>query len=180
MSTFDYDFAKPFAELEPPHWGALRELCRANAEYFSNDSTEAGICLNKALLAMLDNLEQVRPLYREISKIAPLFDFDSQTPGNGYRSFLSIVDKCILHSVCICRQLCCHRDSILFRKTYYMRYCYILIDYSFVKFHFFIFNFIIFFVFYQRGRGLSTTIGLAMYLPTTFKNSLLLERDYGQ
>ncbi|XP_012267079.2 hormone-sensitive lipase isoform X2 [Athalia rosae] len=119
--SFDYDFAKPFAELEPPHWGALRELCRANAEYFENDQTEASIRLHEALLAMLNHLEQVRPLYREIAKIAPLFDFDAKTPGNGYRSFLSVVDKCILHSVCVCRQLCCQRDSILFRKTYYMR-----------------------------------------------------------
>ncbi|XP_046431471.1 hormone-sensitive lipase isoform X1 [Neodiprion fabricii] len=121
MSTFDYDFAKPFAELEPPHWGALRELCKANAEYFATDHSEAGFRLNAALSAMLDHLEQVRPLYREISKIAPLFDFDSETPGNGYRSFLSIVDKCILHSVYVCRQLCCQRDSVLFRKSYYMR-----------------------------------------------------------
>lgn len=121
MSNIDYDFAQPFADLEPPHWGALRELCRSNAEYFSTDHSETSFRLNGALLAMLDHLEQIRPLYREIWKIAPLFDLDSQTPGNGYRSFLSVVDKCVLHSVCVCRQLCCHRDSILFRKTYYMR-----------------------------------------------------------
>ncbi|XP_024937022.1 hormone-sensitive lipase isoform X2 [Cephus cinctus] len=119
--SFEDDFERPFEEFEPPQWGALRELCHANAEYFLSHQDESGLRIRAALLAVLDHLEQLRPIYKAIKKIAPLFDFDSQTPGNGYRSFLVLVDRCILHAGSVCRQIYSQRGSILFRKTHHMR-----------------------------------------------------------
>ncbi|XP_076276083.1 hormone-sensitive lipase isoform X1 [Lasioglossum baleicum] len=120
MSLND-DFERPFEDYEPLQWGALRELCQANAEYFMSHQDENGIRIRAAHLAMLDHLEQVQPLYKEISRFAPMFDLDVDVPGNGYRSFLVLIDKCIIHSRAICHQIYCQKDSIFFRKSYYMR-----------------------------------------------------------
>ncbi|KAG7199201.1 hypothetical protein KM043_018074 [Ampulex compressa] len=107
--------------FESTQWEVLQELCRTNAEYFAIHQDENGIRIRAALLAILDHLGQLQPIYKEITKIAPLFDLDAETPGNGYRSFLVLVDKCTEHTESVCYQLYSQRDSIFFRKSYYMR-----------------------------------------------------------
>lgn len=120
MSLED-DFDRPFEDVEPLQWGALRELCHANAEYFMSHQDENSVRIRAALMAILDHLVQLQPLYKEISRIAPLFDLDPETPGNGYRSFLILIDKGIIHSRTVCHQIYCQKDSMFFRKTYHMR-----------------------------------------------------------
>ncbi|KAK2576142.1 hypothetical protein KPH14_007471 [Odynerus spinipes] len=119
--SLDDDFERPFEEFEPLQWGALREICHASKDYFSTHQDENGSRIRAGLLAILDHLEQMQPLYKEILRIAPLFDFDEQTRGNGYRSFLILVDKCVMYSGLACRQMYCQKDSFLFRKGHYMR-----------------------------------------------------------
>lgn len=119
--SFSDDFDRPFEDFEPLQWGALRELCRANVDYFAYHQDDNGVRIKAALHAILDHLDHLRPLYREIAKFAPHFDYDEETPGNGYRSFLLLIDKCIVHCGMVCRQMYCQKDSLLSRKTYYMR-----------------------------------------------------------
>ncbi|XP_076636553.1 hormone-sensitive lipase [Colletes latitarsis] len=120
MSLND-DFDRPFEDYEPLQWGALRELCHANAEYFMSHQDENGVRIRAALMAILDHLEQLQPLYKDVTRIAPMFDYDVEMPGNGYRSFLVLIDRCIIHSRAICHQIYCQKDSIFFRKSYHMR-----------------------------------------------------------
>lgn len=119
--SFNDDFDRPFEDPEPLQWGALRELCRANVEYFASHQDENGVRIKAALLAILDHLDQLRPLYREITKFAADFDYDDETPGNGYRSFLLLIDKCIMHSGTICRQMYYQKDSLISRKSHHKR-----------------------------------------------------------
>ncbi|XP_071566155.1 hormone-sensitive lipase isoform X2 [Temnothorax nylanderi] len=121
MSTFNDDFERPFEDFEPLQWGALRDLCQANVEYFAPHQDKNGVRIRAALMAILDYLTQLQPLYREIARFAPHFDFDEETPGNGYRSFLSLVDRCIMYSGLVCRQMYNQKDSVFFRKSYYMK-----------------------------------------------------------
>ncbi|EZA47677.1 hypothetical protein DMN91_012343 [Ooceraea biroi] len=121
MSTLGNDFDRPFEDFEPLQWGSLREVCCASVEYFASHQDDNGVRIKAALLAILDHLDQLQPLYREIAKFAPDFDFDEDTPANGYRSFLSLVDKCILHSGQVCRQMFCHKNSMLFRKSHHVK-----------------------------------------------------------
>ncbi|XP_031830547.1 hormone-sensitive lipase [Nomia melanderi] len=120
MSLND-DFERPFEDCLPLQWGALQELCQANVEHFMSHQDENAVRIRAAQLAMLDHLEQLQPLYKEINRVAPMFDFDVEIPGNGYRSFLGLIDKCIIHSRAICHQIYCQKDSIFFRKSYHMR-----------------------------------------------------------
>ncbi|XP_012274425.1 hormone-sensitive lipase [Orussus abietinus] len=119
--SIDNGFDRPFEEFEPPQWDALRNVCRANIEYFSSHQDENGLRITAGLLAILDNVDALGPLYKEIAKIAPLFDFNENTPGNGYRSFLILVEKGILHCGSICRDLYCQKDSMLFKKNNYSK-----------------------------------------------------------
>ncbi|XP_032688656.1 hormone-sensitive lipase isoform X2 [Odontomachus brunneus] len=120
MSLND-DFDRPFEDSEPLQWGALREICCANVEYFASHQDANGVRIKAALLAILDHLDQLRPLYREVAKFAIYFDYDEEVPGNGYRSFLSLIDKSILHSNAVCQEIYRQKNSILSRKSYHMR-----------------------------------------------------------
>ncbi|GAB1866183.1 Hormone-sensitive lipase [Camponotus japonicus] len=124
MSTSNDDFDRPFdqpEEDEPLQWSVLRKLCRTSVEHFASDQNESSVRIKAALLLILDQLDELQPLYNEIVKFAPHFDFDEETPGNGYRSFLSMVDKCIVHSEQVCRQMYDQKDSMFSRKNHHMK-----------------------------------------------------------
>ncbi|KYM79854.1 Hormone-sensitive lipase [Atta colombica] len=123
MSTCNDDFERPF-DFEPQQldeWNTLRDLCCANEKYFDSHQDKNGIKIRAALVAIKDYLTDLQPLYREIARFASHFDFDEDNPGNGYRSFLLLVDKCIMYSELICRQIHDQKDSVFFRKSYYMK-----------------------------------------------------------
>ncbi|KAL6444034.1 hypothetical protein ACFW04_001761 [Cataglyphis niger] len=121
MSTLNDDFDRSFEELEPLQWNALRKLCHASVEYFMSSNNENSVRIKAALLVILEQLDELLPLYNEIAKFASHFDFDEETPGNGYRSFLSMVDKCIIHSEQVCRQMYDQKDSIFSRTSHHMK-----------------------------------------------------------
>ncbi|XP_063230131.1 hormone-sensitive lipase isoform X2 [Bacillus rossius redtenbacheri] len=122
MSAAD-DLSAPF-ELASPAFAMyqlLKELCLNNAEFFRRDDSEGGQRLHAGFLAVGDHVGLVAPLVHRLRRVAPSFDFNSSTPGNGYRSFNSVVDMCVVHGVKLCRQICDGRDSFLFRKSHYAK-----------------------------------------------------------
>lgn len=121
MSTLNDDFDRSFEELEPLQWNTLRKLCHASVEYFMSSNNENSVRIKAALLVILEQLDELLPLYNEIAKFASHFDFDEETPGNGYRSFLSMVDKCIIHSEQVCRQMYDQKDSMFSRTSHHMK-----------------------------------------------------------
>lgn len=99
----------------------LKDLCMNNAQYFQQDETENGQRLHAGFLVLIDQVDMITPMVDEVRNVAPQFDFDEDTPGNGYRSFVSVVDMCVQHGVKLSRLVCDSRDSFLFRKSFYMR-----------------------------------------------------------
>lgn len=100
---------------------ALSELCKNNAAYFQPDDTESGQRLYAGFLAVMDHVDVVCPLVDKVRNVAPQYDLDVRTPGNGYRSFVMMVDSCVTHCVKLNKEICSSRDSILFRKSSYVR-----------------------------------------------------------
>ncbi|XP_049949475.1 hormone-sensitive lipase isoform X3 [Schistocerca serialis cubense] len=100
---------------------ALSELCKNNAAFFQHDDTESGQRLYAGFLAVMDHVEVVGPLVEKVRKVAPQYDLDVRTPGNGYRSFVVMVDSCVTHCMKLNKEICSSRDSILFRKSAYVR-----------------------------------------------------------
>jgi hormone-sensitive lipase len=92
-----------------------------NAQFFQQDETENGQRLHAGFLAIIDQVDVIIPMVDEVRNIAPQFDLDEDTPGNGYRSFVLAVDMCVQHGVKLSRLVCDSRDSFLFRKSFYMR-----------------------------------------------------------
>ncbi|CAG9822960.1 unnamed protein product [Phaedon cochleariae] len=95
----------------------LKELCSENAEYFSKDSSENGQRLYISFLAIIDILNQIWPKILKLEKEVSYFDFDENTPGNGYRSFLLNIDLAIQLAIDVNERVLQKRDSILFRKN---------------------------------------------------------------
>lgn len=95
----------------------LKKLCTNNAEYFERDSSENGQRLYISFLAMNDSVDLLWPKIANIEQRISEFDFDEETPGNGYRSYLHVVNLAIDLAVDLNRKVLLRRDSVLFRKT---------------------------------------------------------------
>jgi hormone-sensitive lipase len=100
---------------------ALISLCESNAEVFRLDDSESGQRLSAAFYAMTDHISTLRPLIEQVRAVAPSYDFDSNTPGNGYRSFVTIVDSFIIHGMGLARKVEASKKNIFFRKTIFMK-----------------------------------------------------------
>ncbi|XP_068629365.1 hormone-sensitive lipase [Battus philenor] len=111
-------------EGAPPTYAmyeALKDSCQNNATYFQPDDSENGQRLYQGFMTLIDHIDTVWPLVDHVRKVAPLYDFDTKSPGNGYRSFVSVVDSCVLHGLKLSRQVCSGRDALLFRKGYFVK-----------------------------------------------------------
>lgn len=102
-------------------YDVLKELCQNNADHFKNDDTSSGKKLEACFKTLHDNVESIFPLVDEIRKAAPSYDFDRDTPGNGYRSFVTVTDAFVVYGVKICQQISTNRSSYFFRRGTYLR-----------------------------------------------------------
>ncbi|XP_013192288.2 hormone-sensitive lipase [Amyelois transitella] len=111
-------------EGAPPTYAmyeALKDSCQNNAKYFQPDDSENGQRLYQGFMTLIDHIDTVWPLVDHVRRVAPQYDFDEKSPGNGYRSFVSVVDSCVLHGLKLSRQVCTGRDALLFRKGYFVK-----------------------------------------------------------
>ncbi|CAG9859565.1 unnamed protein product [Phyllotreta striolata] len=95
----------------------LKELCANNSEYFSNDNSENGQRLYMSCMAMIEISESIKIKTGYIETKVASFDFDENTPGNGYRSFIKVVDLALKLALTALERVTDRRDSLLFRKT---------------------------------------------------------------
>ncbi|CAB3247179.1 unnamed protein product [Arctia plantaginis] len=100
---------------------ALKDSCQNNATYFQPDDSENGQRLYQGFMTLMDHVDTVWPLVDHVRKVAPQYDFDAKSPGNGYRSFVSVVDSCVLHGLKLSRQVNTSRDALLFRKGHFVK-----------------------------------------------------------
>ncbi|XP_037293343.1 hormone-sensitive lipase isoform X2 [Manduca sexta] len=111
-------------EGAPPTYAmyeALKDSCQNNATYFQPDDSENGQRLYQGFMTLLDHIDTVWPLVDHVRKVAPQYDFDAKSPGNGYRSFVSVVDSCVLYGLKLSRQVSTGRDALLFRKGHFVK-----------------------------------------------------------
>ncbi|XP_076257350.1 hormone-sensitive lipase isoform X1 [Rhynchophorus ferrugineus] len=95
----------------------LKNLCSKNAEYFAKDSSENGQRLYISFLAIIDTLNVLYPQVLEVESRVSEFDLDESTPGNGYRSFISIFNMSVNYAIDLNQKILWRKNSILFRKT---------------------------------------------------------------
>uniref|UniRef100_A0A1A9W7R9 Small subunit processome component 20 homolog n=1 Tax=Glossina brevipalpis TaxID=37001 RepID=A0A1A9W7R9_9MUSC len=116
----EHYIAKPPPDMLPKY----RELllaCQEHIEFFRSENTEKGLRLYAALLAWQDFIILANQLVQEIDAFAHNYDFDENTPGNGYRSFISVTHACVAHGLTLCGNLSSSRGTVFFRKKHYMK-----------------------------------------------------------
>jgi len=119
MNGKDTDSHIP-ADLQT-EYRTLFAACQDHAAFFARDHTEFGQRLHAAHIAWQDFIVLANRLVLQIEAFAHEYDFDEQTPGNGYRSFIYVTNACITHGVGICQQLTATRSAMFFRKKFYMK-----------------------------------------------------------
>lgn len=105
-------------------YSLVDELIRmsvSNVEYYTRDQSSIGVKVHLIFTKIIEHLEKSVPVIDEIERFAGKYDFDSNTPGNGYRSFVYIFHAAVKHTEKICRYIHENRGSLLFRKGVYMK-----------------------------------------------------------
>jgi hormone-sensitive lipase len=95
----------------------LKDLCTNNADFFAADTSENGQRLYISFMGIKENLDEFSLKMARIASQVDKFDFDESTPGNGYRSFLSVGNSAIDFAIQLNRKICLKRASAFFRKT---------------------------------------------------------------
>jgi len=100
----------------------LRSCAVENAEYFSSIAVSGSAWerLYTSCSRMIDHVDGgVTVGVYALLRAAPMFDYSQQQPGNGYRSFVTVVHKCCLHLLTLVRYIRVNRESYLFRAEHY-------------------------------------------------------------
>lgn len=106
----------------------LKDLCKENEIFFTTDERNGSTAIANSFEQLFENIDSIKPLVYELRNVCHLYDFDPSVPGNGYRSYVSVVDLFIAYCIKICNQMAANRDSFFFRKTFYTKYvCSIII-----------------------------------------------------
>lgn len=85
-----------------------------NAKYFMNDPTPAGKALHGHFKLLASQCQQASPLLERIRKETPKYDLDAATPGNGYRSFLTIFEALFNRCGALCETVQRDRNKMVF------------------------------------------------------------------
>lgn len=100
----------------------LISMSVSNAEFYEHDQSSIGVKLHAIFANIIELLEKSMPVIHTIESFAGIYDFDENTPGSGYRSFVYIFHCAAIHSEKICRYISENRGNLLFRKSLYMKY----------------------------------------------------------
>lgn len=103
----------------------IHELSLENEEFFDkNNNSHMGV-YNERMLAVYERIRKCVDILQKnilvLQDIAPKYDYDERTPGNGYRSLVCICDTVLLHVVFILKTITEQRQSFVFRQSHYCK-----------------------------------------------------------
>lgn len=81
--------------------------------YFDENEKHKVLCLSLKNLKI--SFSKCALSAEEIRNFAPEYDFNVETPGNGYRSFVDIFDAAVIKVAKICERLIRNREKFVFR-----------------------------------------------------------------
>uniref|UniRef100_A0A915HQN9 Hormone-sensitive lipase n=1 Tax=Romanomermis culicivorax TaxID=13658 RepID=A0A915HQN9_ROMCU len=103
-------------------YGLVKQLADDNRFYFQCLSTSqfkhrfAATCEH-----LSQDLDVVENMVRSLQPAMLKFDFDSKTPGNGYRSIVAIADSCVVHIIRLLKDIKEQREYVLFRTNHFCK-----------------------------------------------------------
>ncbi|NXQ64888.1 LIPS lipase, partial [Anthoscopus minutus] len=80
---------------------SLHHLALDNLSFFSPSRSTSAISrrFSEAFTSLLHHGRHLGPALAYIDRVAPNFDLDRATPGNGYRSLIQVVQSCLERAV---------------------------------------------------------------------------------
>ncbi|XP_054620554.1 lipase, hormone-sensitive a [Dunckerocampus dactyliophorus] len=110
----DMDFKVVFAALE--------ETCEENISAFSAPSDLLYGDVTQRLVVCMKQIQEhgrvLEPMVSSFTAVYHHFDFDAQTPGNGYRSLIKVLLSCLVHIIQKARYIASNHRSTFFRADH--------------------------------------------------------------
>lgn len=98
-------------------YDTLIDSCQKNIKYFERDKTTvAGERFTIAFRKIIKQLAIVRELVTEFYGFLHEYDFDENTPANGYRSIVKATHGMINHTIKVSKYIAENRGTLLFRR----------------------------------------------------------------
>lgn len=97
----------------------LVEILFDNLNYYKQVKGKNVHKLCQAFQELGQIVENLQSKVDMIESFAPAYDFCEKSPGNGYRSFVNVVQAAVVHAKKICILVQKNRDSLVFRKSFY-------------------------------------------------------------
>lgn len=104
-------------------YDALIDLCESNIQYYECDTTtEAAKRFLDAFQNIIKQLAIIRQYVTEFHGFAREYDFDENTPANGYRSIVKATHGMINHTMKLTTYIAENRGNLLFRRMKHVGY----------------------------------------------------------
>ncbi|VDK48256.1 unnamed protein product [Anisakis simplex] len=93
----------------------LEKLAEENERYFMKQSVNSDYMkrLQKASNEILACSSTIQRVIHELQTLAPKYDYDEKTPGNGFRSLICVCDQIVLHLISLLRDCSEYRHASL-------------------------------------------------------------------
>jgi hypothetical protein len=92
-----------------------------NYDYFNLQKSAESSQLSNNLFKLNSNLEKLSKIQKNLEKAARESDFDENSPGNGYWSYIHNFNCAISVVQKTCEQLTKNREKILFNRKFYIK-----------------------------------------------------------
>lgn len=100
----------------------LRAQAISNLEYYQDISGANYERFQSSFRRLYEHLDRgIEPGVEYLLRICHLYDYDSHTPANGYRSMVKVIHKCCIKILGLARYITVNRESFLFRSGHYSR-----------------------------------------------------------
>ena len=109
-------------EYLPGLFSSLTEVLKENKQYYSrvSDSSKSKE-FSKCFDDLVEVTEKTLKLLLEVAAVSPLFDYDHNTKGNGYRTIVKVVELCFRRLHALGEDFQNNRAGFLFRSDHYYK-----------------------------------------------------------
>lgn len=99
----------------------LKKLCTSNEKFFNKHKSTKGKQFEAIFAELSVNIDKVCSLAGQIEAFAREYDFDAETPGNGFRSFVAVSTSALEHTEKIVNVVEQKRENFLFNKDKHLK-----------------------------------------------------------
>ena len=109
-------------EYLPGLFSSLTEVLAENRQYYLglNDGKKSED-FSRCFKDLLEITANTLKILLEVAAVSPLFDYDPDTKGNGYRTIVRVVEMCYRRLYSLGQYFQENRDRLLFRSDHYYK-----------------------------------------------------------